>query len=218
MSRRAVTIWGIVAVLSGLSFGELLREVVTRSGLTGVDPSVASFIAGHRTGWLAALLGIATWAGSAFVIVPLGLAIGGYLFFRYRTWLPLVQLAVAFGGAAASYGILKPIVGRVRPGAGLQYGPLDEGWAFPSGHSTQAVSFYGILAVVLISQLWPNRRWSVALTAAAIALVVLISRLYLGVHWLTDILGGLTLGLTWVAIAMLVTAAVESWRARRTMA
>ncbi len=216
MSKRAVNSWMTVGILSALAFGELLREVVTRSGLTAFDPTVASFIAAHRIGWLAAVLAVVTEAGSAFFIVPLGVAIGGYLLFRFKTWMPVIQLGVGVGGAVASYAILKPAVGRSRPGAALQYGPPDTGWAFPSGHSTQAVAFYGLLAVVLIGSLWPRRRLLVALTCGAIAGVVLFSRLYLGVHWLTDVLGGLALALTWIAIVMLLTAAFESWKAHQT--
>lgn len=206
----------MVGIVSAVAFSELLREVVTRSGLTAFDPTVVNFIAAHRIGWLAAVLAVVTEAGSAFLIVPLGVAICGCLLFRFKTLMPVFQLGVGVGGAVASYAILKPAVGRLRPGAALQYGPPDTGWAFPSGHSTQAVAFYGLLAVVLIGSLWPRRRLLVALTSGAIAGVVLFSRLYLGVHWLTDVLGGLSLGLTWIAIVMLLTAAFDSWRAQAT--
>ena len=215
MSRRAVAVWTTVAALGALSFAELTREVVGHTGLARIDPQVTTFIATHRVGGLAVVLGVLTWLGSGFVIVPLGLAIGGYLFARRGSLQPLVLLAAALGGAAALYEIFKPLVGRYRPAGPLQYGPPDLGWAFPSGHSTQSVSFYGMLGFVLITTYAPQRKVPIGLAVAAIALLIGLSRLYLGVHWLTDVLGGWALGLTWLAILILCQAATGSGVVRR---
>jgi len=185
--------WSIVALISAVAFGLLLWSVLVHGGLTVLDPSVATWVAGHRPGWLTPVMQLVTWLGSSFVIIPFGLAIGGYLRRRRHSWRPLVMMAAAFAGAAALYDIVKPAVGRARPPAALQVGGPDEGWAFTSGHATQSMAFYGMLAVVLIAWWAPNRRLSIAIGAALVILVVGASRLYLGVHWLTDVLGGLSL-------------------------
>ncbi len=205
--ERAVTAWLTIAVASLVIFGEVLREVVTQSGLTRGDPSLATFIAQHRISWLAALLSIVTWAGSSFILAPLTLAIGLLSWTRRRNIGPMVLIGAAYGGAALSYAILKPVVGRLRPSAALQYGPPDTGWAFPSGHTTQSAAFYGTLAVLALASALPQRRL-LAAGAAAMVVVIGFSRLYLGVHWLTDVLGGLALGLCWVAIVQLMVAAI----------
>ena len=152
---------------------------------------------------------LVTWLGSSFFIVPFGVALGGYLWLRRRTWQPLVMMAAAFLGAAGLYDIVKPAVGRTRPPAGLQVGGPDAGWAFPSGHATQSISFYGMLAVVLIVWYAPNRRLLFVVGAALIAFVVGVSRIYLGVHWLTDVFGGYALGLAWLAVVMVTTILLE---------
>jgi undecaprenyl-diphosphatase len=208
------TTWSIVALISALAFFFVLWSVLAHSGLTLADPSVATFVAGHRLAWLTPLMQLVTWLGSSFFIVPLGVAVGGYLWRRHRIWHPLAMMAAAFLGAAALYDMVKPAVARSRPPAALQVGGPDEGWAFPSGHATQSIAFYGMLAVVLIGSAAPRRWRAFAIGAALITLVVGASRLYLGVHWLTDVLGGYALGLAWLAVVMVMTLILEA-RPRR---
>jgi membrane-associated phospholipid phosphatase len=206
--------WSIVALLSAAAFGLLLWSVLAHSGLTRADPALATFIAGHRPGWLTPVAQLVTWLGSSFFIIPFGVIAGGYFWLRRRTWRPLVMMAAAFLGAAGLYDIVKPAVGRTRPPAALQVGGPDEGWAFTSGHATQSIAFYGMLAVVLISWYAPKRRLLVAIGAALVVLVIGASRLYLGVHWLTDVLGGYALGLAWLSLVMVTSLLLESRRSR----
>jgi len=214
--RGALIAWSIVALVSAAAFGLFLWSVLGHGGLTFADQAVATFIAGHRSGWLTPLIQLVTWLGSSFFIIPFGLAVGGYLRLRRRTWQPLVMMAAAFAGAAGLYDIVKPAVGRARPAAALQVGGPDEGWAFTSGHATQSIAFYGMLAVVLIAWRAPNRRLLIAIGAALVTLMVGASRLYLGVHWLTDVLGGYALGLAWLSLVMVASLLVEDRRQRRT--
>jgi undecaprenyl-diphosphatase len=193
-----------VGLFSAATFGLLLWGVLAHNGLTSTDPNIATFVAGHRLDWLTTVMQAVTWAGSSFIIIPLGLAVGGVLWLRRRTWRPLLMMAAAFLGAAALYDIVKPAVGRARPAAALQVGGPDEGWAFPSGHATQTIAFYGMLAIVLTAWYAPRRRLLFALGAALVTVVVGASRLYLGVHWLTDVLGGYALGLTWLAVVVTI--------------
>ena len=210
----SVKTWSTVAVVSAAAFGLLLWSVLAQGGLTLADQGVATFIAGHRLAWLTPVMELVTWLGSSFFIVPFGLAAGGYVWRRRHTWRPLVMVAVAFLGAAGLYDIVKPAVGRARPGAALQVGGPDVGNAFPSGHATQTISFYGMLAVVLIICYAPRRRWPFLLGAAVVTLVVGASRLYLGVHWLTDVLGGYALGLAWLSLVMVTSLLLEGRQPR----
>jgi membrane-associated phospholipid phosphatase len=211
---RSVKTWSILAVLSAAGFGFLLWGVLANSGLTLADPGITTFVAGHRLAWLTPVMELLTWLGSSFFIVPFGVLVGGYLWRRRRSWRPLVMMAVAFLGAAGLYDIVKPAVGRARPAAALQVGGPDIGNAFPSGHATQTISFYGMLAVVLIISYAPRLRWPFVIGAALVALVVGASRLYLGVHWLTDVLGGYALGLAWLSLVMITSLLLEARRPR----
>ena len=81
------------------------------------------------------------------------------------------------------------------------------GGSFPSGHATQAVAIYGMLALVLSMRRPVRVRVWLWAVAALIALVVGASRVYLGAHWMSDVLGGYALGATWLAIVVAVTTA-----------
>jgi undecaprenyl-diphosphatase len=197
--------WSIVALISAVAFGLLLWGVLVHAGLTLADPGVANFVARHRLSWLTPAMQLVTWLGSSFFIIPFGIAVGVTLWRRRHSWQPLVMMAAAFLGAAGLYDIVKPAVGRARPPAALQVGGPDIGRAFPSGHATQSIAFYGMLAVVLIAWYAPRHRRLFVAGAALITLVVGASRLYLGVHWLTDVLGGYALGLAWLSLVMVTS-------------
>lgn len=209
-SRQAILRWLTVLGIAALIGVELAREVVTHSGLTQADPAVTRWIVDHRAGWLTFMASILTWLGSSFVIIPIGLALGAFLWFRRHDLMPLTRLAVAFLGAAAIYDIVKPAIGRARPAALLQVGGPDDGFAFPSGHATQSTAFYGMLAFVLIMWLIPRRRLLVATTAAFVVLLIGATRLYLGVHWLTDVLGGFAIGFAWLAVTVMAFTVFEN--------
>jgi undecaprenyl-diphosphatase len=214
-AKRALTAWSIIALIGAVAFGILLWGVLADSGLTVVDPAVATFIAGHRLAWLTPIVQLVTWMGSSFFIIPLGIAVGGYLYLRRSTWRPVVMMAAAFAGAAALYDIVKPAVARTRPPAALQVGGPDTGWAFPSGHATQSIAFYGMLAIVLSLWYAPSRRRLFAIGAGLVVIVVGASRLYLGVHWLTDVLGGYALGLAWMSLVMIASQLIDDRERRR---
>ena len=203
--------WSIIALGSALAFGFLLWGVLAHSGLTVADPAVATYVADHRSGWLTTVMQLVTWLGSSLFIIPLGLLVGGSLWRRRHTWQPLVMLAAAFLGAAGLYDIVKPAVGRARPAAALQVGGPEVGRSFPSGHATQSIAFYGMLAIVLIVSYAPRWRRLFIAAAAVVVLVIGASRLYLGVHWFTDVLGGYALGLAWLALAMVISQRISTF-------
>jgi len=90
-----------------------------------------------------------------------------------------------------------------RPPAAIWIGHYT-GASFPSGHATQSAAFYAMLAIVLGAGLPVRRRAILWSAAALVVLVVGASRIYLGAHWLTDVLAGYALGATWVAIVVAV--------------
>ncbi len=74
------------------------------------------------------------------------------------------------------------------------------GYSFPSSHATFSTLVFGFLAVLIAREIPPARRWMVYLAAAFMIVPIAFARLYLGIHWLTDTLAGLCLGLIWVAV------------------
>ena len=197
-----------IAALAVWAFGGLTQDVVGREEVTVVDPKFTTWVVAHRVGSLTAAMKVLTWLGSTAVILPLGLVLGGWYLLRRRDWRPITTFAAALGAAVVTYDIVKPVVGRARPPATLWIGHFT-GPAFPSGHATQAVAFYAMAAIVLGARASNRGRAVTWALATAVGVIVGFSRLYLGAHWLTDVLGGYALGVTWVALVTAVTLALS---------
>lgn len=200
----ALTFTLAVGAFAAWSFGGLTQDVVGHDEAALSDPRVTAWVVAHRTDWLTAVMKSVTWLGSNAVIVPGLVLVAGLFLVRRRDWRPGAKLAAAVGGAVALYDIVKPAVGRARPPSAIWIGHYSGG-AFPSGHATQTVAFYAMLALVLSVGRSAKTRALLWSGAGLIALVVGASRVYLGAHWLTDVLSGYALGATWVAIVVAVT-------------
>lgn len=144
-----------------------------------------------------------TELGSTVFVLGLGLCVGIFLVFRRQ--IPYaVGLAVSVFGAGGTALLLKELIRRARPDVTLQ-AYAETGFSFPSGHATLAAAFYGFL-IYLVWRMMPASRRRTAVVAVLTVLIALIafSRLYLGVHYLTDVIGGLLLGGLFVWIGILV--------------
>jgi undecaprenyl-diphosphatase len=134
--------------------------------------------------------------------VPLIVAVGAWRWWRHKTVRPLVLLGLAYGGAEVLFQTVKALTGRARPPATVALHHYS-GFAFPSGHATLSVAVWCALAA-LVAAATPSWRNKVIAWAAAffLAAVVGVSRLYLGAHWLTDVLGGWSLGALWLTAVL----------------
>ena len=119
---------------------------------------------------------------------------------RARRALDATLVAVVFVGAEALNRVLKVAFHRPRPELGLVQ--LDT-YSYPSGHAMSAAAVYATIAYLLwqTTTSW-RARAAITLAAAAIITLVSFSRLYLGVHYLSDVLGGITAGATWAALSI----------------
>ena len=197
-----------VGVLAALAFGGITQDVVGHHEATLLDLHVTAWAVAHRIDWLTIVIRVATWLGSTAVIVPLAVIVGVFFMLCRHRWWPIAFLAAAIGGAVGLYDIVKSLVGRPRPPSAIWIGHFS-GAAFPSGHATQSVACYSALAIILGAGRPPAVKtvlWSVA---GLVVLVVGASRIYLGAHWLTDVLGGYALGASWVAV--ITTVALVTW-------
>jgi undecaprenyl-diphosphatase len=200
--RAAATL--AATLLTLILVGTVAGTVLRRVGPTGlVDQPTETFLVTHRTAWLTDAMRLVTDLGAAAVLVPLVLVAGLGWRWRRGSWRPLALLGGAAVGAWAVQVAVKQLVERPRPPAGLALSHAT-GFAFPSGHATDAAAVYGMLAVLLAR---PGRRAARAaalLAAVGVIALVGLSRLYLGVHWLTDVAGGVGLGAAWLVSLILV--------------
>lgn len=213
-AAMAAGVAGLLAVGAlAVGFTALLDDVLEGEGIAQFDNSIAQWLAAHREVWLTkALLGV-TRLGNAdaqtvwLVLVCIVAAVSA------RSWVPVVVGVAGGGGIAMVIVIAKTLVGRPRPALPYAVIPVD-GFSFPSGHATGAAAVGTIGAWTLCR--WVVRQWAaqVAVWAAAITAVGLIglSRCYLGVHFVTDVLAGWLLGAGWAGSVILLA----SWWSRAT--
>ncbi|MGQ0431359.1 MAG: bifunctional DedA family/phosphatase PAP2 family protein [Microthrixaceae bacterium] len=199
----ALTIQLVLLAAAGWVFGSLLQDVLGRDDAFRIDLPVVRYLAEHRTTWLTTTMRDITWLGSTVVLVPLVALVGLWSRNRTRSWALCAQLALSLGGAIALYNLVKPLVGRPRPQVG-QLVSTATGYAFPSGHATQTAAVAVTLATIAAATTgsW-SRKVAIWSTAALACLLIGFSRLYLGVHWPTDVLAGYGLGALWAAICSL---------------
>lgn len=122
------------------------------------------------------------------------------LYFLYkRFWPELAMLLIGAGGGAILWYFLTGVFDRVRPTD--QLGIAVSGPSFPSGHTISAVLCYGLLAYLFIPKM-PSLFWKWVVAIAAVLTMAFIgfSRVYLGGHYLTDVIGGYALGLAWAGL------------------
>jgi membrane protein DedA with SNARE-associated domain/membrane-associated phospholipid phosphatase len=205
---------GLAAVVGfGWLFGEITEDVIKGDELATRDSPVAAWLADHRVGWLTATMRAITQLGSLRVIAPLVVLTALLLLVRARR--PDAALLVtAAAGASLLVVLVKLLIGRARPEVGGVLVLVDS-FSFPSAHSAQAAATCGALAY-LAGQAAPRwgQRVAAWTTGSLIALLVGVSRLYLGVHWLSDVLGGYALGAGWLAVVITATATYRRLRSQ----
>jgi membrane-associated phospholipid phosphatase len=206
----AILLGGLIALsVLGWLFGETTEAVVDRDDIAAVDDPVTRWLVANRQPWLTATMRVVTQLGSAWFVVVLLVIVTGLLWWYQRPWAEVVVVPVSSVGAAVLVTIVKLAIARPRPSVG-EIVATASGFSFPSGHSAQAVACYGALAW-LIAHLTVTRRSTIAAWAGAalVALAIGFSRLYLGVHWLSDVVGGFVLGAAWLSVTLSAVAAWE---------
>ncbi|ORB58505.1 phosphatase PAP2 family protein [Mycobacterium persicum] len=211
----ALLIGAAVVTALAVCFTEVLDDVLEGDGIAGIDQPVAEWLAAHRDPWLTTTLRVVTAAGGPVGMAALTMLTCAAVLFRCRSWLPVVLALVGGGGIALVVLAAKALVVRDRPA--LPFATIAEGgYSFPSGHAA------GTAAVTLLSG-WLLARWSIMSWTGRIIVwtlamgwsaVVGFSRIYLGVHYLSDVLAGWLLGMAWGGVVVLVGTWWDSiWRA-----
>jgi membrane-associated phospholipid phosphatase len=186
----ATAVFGILAVL-----------VAVHPGPFGIDLAGARLAADLRGDPSTVAMRTVSLLGSSPAIALQIALVGGAILLVRRDPRPGLWLLVAFTGAWFLSNGFKALLDRPRPETGL----VDAtGTAFPSGHATQGTAFFLMLAIVLTAALPGHWRRPAAAAAITIGVLSGLSRIYLGVHWLTDVVGGFALGLAWLALLLIL--------------
>jgi membrane-associated phospholipid phosphatase len=193
----AVALSFAAVVGATIGAGELLAKAERPDGSTGFDRSITSWFVDHRASWLTTVARALSAIGSQKVLVPLVAVVAILLIVRGARG-PAALMVVIWAGGLGLYSLAKYVVDRPRPPMHLWLTNAS-GSAFPSGHATQSLSTYAALALVCAALLPQSRRPALA-AAAVLAAGIGLSRVYLGVHWATDVLAGWLAAACWVAL------------------
>ena len=193
---------GLILILAGSwLFGGISEDVIHHDPLVGVDMAVSQFLAAHREPLFTMAMYLVSLAGSPVSVLLMSLLLVVYFAWR-RAWRVVVLFVIDVGGAELLDLPLKAIFARPRP---TLPDPLLIllSYSFPSGHAMGSMAFYGLVAYLVIRHVraW---RWRVGVAIATALLVLLIgfSRMYLGVHYLSDVLAGYAAGFVWLVVTI----------------
>jgi undecaprenyl-diphosphatase len=194
---------GFAISLAGLwGFAAITEDVVTSDAITRFDLTLHDWLRAHSTPLGDRVFAAVSLLGSPVAIGILVLAVAIWLITRHR-WTILIAWLVALVGGQALALAFKLVIQRPRPpGAAAFLHSMT--WSFPSGHAMGSLIGYGMLSYLAII-LWVHRRgWQIAVAVGAAVLILLIgvSRLYLGVHYFSDVLAGYSGAVLWLAICI----------------
>ena len=188
----------VVLVLALTGIGWVLSHVVQNDSLGRTDAGISRWFARERTGDLNDVTAVTSNIGGTITITVLAVLSVAVAAFVWRRWREPMLVAVAVAGEVAIFVTVTLLVDRQRPPVKhLDAAPPTS--SFPSGHTAAAVALYGALAVLASERARSAlvRGLFVAL-AVLVPLVVAASRMYRGMHYLSDVLGGLLLGWLWL--------------------
>jgi undecaprenyl-diphosphatase len=184
-----------VSALVIWAFAELTDEVIEGESRL-FHRAVLLWIHAHSPQWLDTPMRLVTALGYYKVVLPV-LAVAVFVFYLKGWMLSAVLLSVSTVGGALLTFFLKAVFERARPEF-FDSGYTASFYSFPSGHATVAVGLYGMLTMVLAYRLRGVARWAVAACGVLLVLLIGFSRLYLGVHYPTDVLAGYLAAPLWL--------------------
>ncbi len=214
-TTKLVVVRGTTLLLLLSVAGWLVAAVVVADGPTMVDRRVWTWMVSHRSALLTTFFKTVTYLGGAIGMTVLATGAALVLLLLPSRRGDGLLVAVVAVGAGLLVAVSKPLIGRTRPPPAFRL-VTENNDSFPSAHALSSAAVIGVVTVVLV-------RGPIALavrvaaTSVAVGAVLLIgvSRLYLGVHWATDVLGGWAVGAAWLTLCTTVRDLWGRWPAAR---
>ncbi len=198
-----LTIGAIFVVIFIFLFYRIVDSFFDHTALVQSDLRIINLVQIFRSPLLNNLMLFFTYLGK-WEIVFAGVAILSILFLLTKRWRYLLALIVSVSGGEFFVWLVKNIIDRPRPSLINALAP-EKGYSFPSGHSFVALSFYGLLAYFLFRAVKSKLvKIFIVIISSCLILAIGLSRIYLGVHWPTDVLASYAAGAAWLSV--LITA------------
>ena len=202
----------LVAVLAGFAFGRIADWVFDSQATRAADRWAQEVAVRWRTPGLTSVMRFMSRLGQLWSLGLMSVPVAALLL-RARSHRRLYAFAATLVGGALLNPALKEAFRRARPSTADALA-ISHGYSFPSGHAMGATLFFGSLAYVVYFSIDHSRRMRVLAVALCVLLILSIgvSRVYLGVHYLSDVVAGFTAGVCWVAVCLSGTEAWVRWR------
>lgn len=218
-------VWASIALLSAgmlaiiilfvaalLTLAYLIRKVIVLQR-TGFDESVFAFLNNYVSDRNSDIMLFFTFLGTHNFLIPANLVLIAYfLFIKKNKWYSIKVPAIALTSLGLMYG-LKFLFGRPRPDVPLLF--QADGLSFPSGHALFSITFYGLL-IYIVYKTVSNKLLKWFLIVALLILIVIVgfSRVYLRVHYATDVMAGFCVGFLWLTFAIWLLNRMERYSQR----
>jgi undecaprenyl-diphosphatase len=202
----------LVFAIMTLTLGEISEDIINHEPITVADIQLSNWLHAHTSPLLTKMMLVGTSFGSTGVVACIAVALGLFLLSRRQFyWLLALVLTVPGGGLLNR--LLKYVFHRPRPHFEDPILKLTS-YSFPSGHTMIATVLYGVIAAYVFTQT-TDWRWRVLsiVSAAFLIGIVACSRIYLGAHYLSDVLGAMAEGLAWLSLCLTMVHAIQG-RAR----
>ena len=208
-----LTVGLLVILAAGWWFADIAEDMSREAATRLLDENTTAWFHAHATPALTRIARVITFFGSVGFVATASCSIAIFLMLR-KSWYQLLTLTLAAGGGSLLNILLKHFFHRQRP---VLENPLVTlaSFGFPSGHTMGATLLYGSIAVFVAqsARSWRRRGSAVCVASLFVALVGL-SRIYLGAHYLTDVLGAIAVGLAWLAFSWTGAETLRKWRVR----
>jgi undecaprenyl-diphosphatase len=192
-----------IALLLTWAAEEIYDSVKAADGLSSLDEPVLELAVSLRTPQNVAVAQSLTNLGGVIGLTMITFVIVVVMTIRWRSRTPLLLLAIGTAGSLLMTAIGKELVGRARPPVAAAVPPYESSPAFPSGHALNNTVVACLVAYLLLLHL-TSLLWRIVSVSLAVVWFVTIglTRVFLGYHWLTDVMAGWLLGLAWTAIVI----------------
>jgi membrane-associated phospholipid phosphatase len=200
----------IIALLAFIVIAKMMAE----GKMENFDNRALDFISGYVSNINTDVMQGFTFLGTHTFLIPANLLLTAwFLFIKKRHWYSIKIPAVALSSLLLMF-FLKLTFRRNRPLTPLLQ--AAKGFSFPSGHALMSVTFYGLLILIAwqnIRQTW--LKWLLSVFLVFLVIVIGISRIYLRVHYASDVLAGFSVGLVWLLLSLWVLSKIEKYSKRK---
>lgn len=203
-----------IIFIAGINFFVELTEELPEKGLKSFDQQITNYVLSFRNPELTQFFTIVTDIGDFYGYLIATTLVGIFFFMKFRNWEFILQLMAVVILAALSNIALKRFIDRARPG--IEHLVVVESLSYPSGHAMSAMAFYGFLIYLSFHiKMGKLLRSILGTVFVFLILSIGISRIYLGVHYPSDVLGGFIAGLIWVAFCIVLFTVIALFRERK---